>query len=103
MKAIAITSPPIGDLQVVGMLAIFGDQIVQRPQQAVVHQLRQRRVRHLTEVYSAGLGVRAAFMMSRDSVVWLRTNSDALPAQVSSAAPITAWIAGKSLARMRID
>ena len=57
----------------------------------------------MTEVYSAGSGVSAAFMMSRASVVWLRVNSDAADPQLASAVPATAWIAGKSLARMRMD
>ena len=57
----------------------------------------------ITDVYSAGSGVSAAFMIWRASVVWLRTNSAAALAHASSAVWATAWIAGKSLARTRID
>ena len=44
----------------------------------------------MTEVYSAGFGVSAAFMISRASVVWLRVNSAAAPPHFASAVPATA-------------
>ena len=57
----------------------------------------------MTDVYSAGFGVSAWFIMSRVLSRRFTVNSPAFPEQFASAVPATAWIAGKSEPKMRTE